>query len=469
MKKKIFFWVAVILLIYVWLEISNQIIFYHDSLDYWKFGDTFFRENTFSFTNAPESFRGYFFPLMLRLFRGNVSCELANIHLFRILWAFVWGTSITLILNILTRFANVKWNLIQGISVFLLVFLFWKGEMKFPLSDIFSIFLFLLSLQFLIWTKDSKNIVKILIGCFFAGLFLYFAYNVRSVYWISIPFIVAWYFDKNNNKLCIISLIIAIFGFCLGGIPQSIINNNYYGSYSISVTNSYPVDSNEKVDLSKLQMYLGLTADRYESLAPETNNTNVGAIKFVDNVGMEIVLRESLTVEQFTIKKYISLFVKYPAEMISIYTRHFFAIMDNRWDSSYVNLNQPSTFLFYGNLCIFFIFFYSAFCGLHKFKFFDSQKKGWNKIGIEDIVKILIIIVPPLAMVVSQVEIRYLLLFHLFVYAFVASIIDYDKLIIQFKKTWFLTIVYFIIWSAVFITITSDILSSSILINPILT
>ena len=184
-----------------------------------------------------------------------------------------------------------------------------------------------------------RNVVNYLIAFFFfRGLFIYLAYNIRTIYlfagvacfFMSVVFIKIRNFKKMNGLKCVAAL---LFGFLFASIPQGILNYRYNKVISPLIPTQGQMFWQECV--------WGLEYQKYDTYAGDFFYKDVEQDKaqmfFVEPVGVRL-LEEAKKIKNdsgsnFQAALYI---VQHPFEMLGIYFRHFANLLFPCWPNQYI-------------------------------------------------------------------------------------------------------------------------------------
>jgi hypothetical protein len=347
----------VVMVFILFQQHKNIIYFPSDSGDYWKLSATTILKDF-----PKESFRGYFFPLLLWPAHWLTDVlQVSTPLVYRIYSSIIYAYALTLILpnfyiEIFGGVATIFRRLISPCIVLLL----FPGIILYPLSDLPSFILMSCSIATLLSLKKISQLTMTHgIKIAGAGCLAYGAYNTRTIYlfpligvFLFFPLILGH--GKGIIFKCLIFLIL-IAGGSVVSVPQSIINLKNYNKFTPFVQ----ANSCDK-SLFALQLMWGITVQRYATIM--VSPSEGAGMYAMDPSGIQIFEKEKLSPDTVSIKKYFQLLVKRPLFFIGSYTRHIINGMDLRDGECYCyglianrNIQSTSSFLliFIGGLIIY--------------------------------------------------------------------------------------------------------------------
>ncbi len=427
--------------------------YYYDVGQYYSIGGSLFSDGHFSISAIANDFRGFVFPTYL----GFCSC-LDKIFKINNSIYFVSSVVLAVLLTVYLNFCGMIFGMrrdnadgalsviVRNIFTVFLILFFFYGLIIYPLSDMYAA-LFCITSGFLVYRAANCNEsgCKRYIEYFFAGFFLYLTYNIRTIYQLSIfAFVIIIIIFEINKKggvsRAICSNAIFIIGVLSAAIPQFIINWNKYEIISPWINNQ---------NLFAQQLYWGLQYSRYATWVGDAELHTPG-MYFVDSTGMQITSEWSGLNLPITIKSYVMMFFKFPLEYIAIIGKHVWNAFFVLFPEQYIlDLNENRVFYAVVSLLIIF-----AFCVL---LFKDLKLK---KVEVKNMVFMLSLAFPSIAIMFGAVEERFMLLPYLLIYGYI-SFYDYkQKKLITNVKTMFLLVLLFIAFLTSAVAIESEILSS---------
>ena len=130
----------------IFSHIQNITDYPHDASYYWTIADSVMSSGTFNILDYPETFRGYFFPLLVFLFKTLFH----GVWGWRVLIAAMVSITFGLLLPQIEghRVCNVD-KLLRSFIVALVFLYVWGNFIQFPLSDFPAIFFLLCSVVLL--------------------------------------------------------------------------------------------------------------------------------------------------------------------------------------------------------------------------------------------------------------------------------------------------------------------------------
>lgn len=384
----------------------------YDCYDYWTRGENL-KNEMFNIAKI-DGFRGYIFILYLGLtnFLGGKKAWI-------IINAIVTSFCQSFILpNLVADLAYNKKDSFKVICVNIIIVILFVGEFAYPLSDFFALMNCCYSIYFLKKSMKCLNKAKYLY-IFLGGVFLYWAYNTRTIYMfagiaIIIIYVLMSIFDKGIGKIrrlrvTVIRNLVIVVGCFVASIPQIIMNYSNQGRFSMGVPTN---------GLMLQQMFWGIQNQRYDTYvgnATDILHPNPG-VHFVDLTGMKIL--DNLQMTQFeTWGDFFKVFFSNPIDVIIMYFRHCINFIFPCWPEAYINDLNSSKFLLglLGGSIIF----------LTLVIFFERCI-----VDYKSIISYIPIIIPALLIIPGAVEYR----FSLPIYVFAISQICFNVDSVKFKK-----------------------------------
>ncbi len=450
----------------VWL-ISTFVVFYlinthykicaqnypYDAANYWELGASLFSSGHFSLYTLQDDFRGYVFPVFMgicyRLSGGGKE------------YNYIWLIYSILLVGLFipySRFTkmfesqNVKNRSMDILRYFVpvvMVCFFFYGLIIYPLTDLYAALLCISGVYFVYKAFRMDKLVYKFLFLTMAGVILYLTYNIRTIYMLTLFFIVLvivimnFKVSQGNaiNKIAqmFMSVLCYLGGTAVGAIPQLLINYNKYGIIS-------PMINTE--NLFAKQLFWGLNFSRYATYTGNLQECNPGMF-FIDRTGVKIIAKQSELSFAESIKSYICLFIKYPTDFISIFGKHivnsFFILFPEQYvQHLYIN---RSIYALLSLAVVFMIFI--AIHSNHKQIF--AQGNG---------LYILAMLLPSIAILFGAVEERFMVLPYLLGYGLLARF-DYKEWVSTLtKKRIIRLILAFIIFAVFALAVESEILGS---------
>lgn len=439
----------------VWLSMRNVTEFMWDSQYYWTVGDSIIYEGHWDILGYPETFRGYFLPVILLLMKVlGETCFGNSVLIFWIVTAALLTSIFTIILPYLfeKKVSNSK-SFVRIILVYLVVLLFWGDYILYPLSDMIAFALLVSGVALLkkIYKGIKSNVIKIVVGML-AGICLYACYNTRAAYIYGVIGIVAIYLimEIKARKIKWISWIAICMGVVICAMPQSVINHQYTGSYLPKVyTEQY---TNYQTGLEMMQVYWGLTMPNYLTYVGSLDLYPEPGVYFDDKVGTEILTREGMVKESFSVGELLKLFIKYPQDMIGIYTRHLVSLLTPMFLETYIHNMYIDKGWFLSIMII--MWFITATYFLWSIA---NKKVNWILV-----LNLLAIFLPCLLQLAGAPESRFFLPIHFVMYFYILFYADFGSCKGYIKKNAITLIVVFGTVYILWIGVISDILKSNV-------
>lgn len=302
-----------------------------DAQDYFYRGQAIY-DTSFDISSI-DGFRGVVFPFILACVHALGGKSF--FYLFSPL-VFCFFTIICLPLlfskDILLNFWSwKKLFLFNGIVAVLFI-----GLWLFPLSDFWAMFFLSVSLLISkILLYNNRNIMFFLCPLF-SGIFLYFAYNIRTIYLYVVLACICIYiyiYIKYFGLKSVFMIFAMIIGLCFASIPQMINNKTHTNEYS-------PFVPTQGLMLS--QLLWGIQYQRYDTFfaskkgAQKALEHTSPQVFFIDKKGQELLKNEGInSFNKFS--NYFEFVVKYPVDVFIIYINHFFNYLFPCWPTLYVD------------------------------------------------------------------------------------------------------------------------------------
>ncbi|MFF2912154.1 hypothetical protein [Paenibacillus sp. NPDC057934] len=344
----------VIWLYSIHIDIQN---FVYDSSMYWESGSLFSNSGTFSWLTYDQPLRGYILPFLSYLCMATAKVfGVSALSIFKLASALFYSFFLAVLIpSLYEKLTGSKLKLIQIFCFFVLVFYFWRGYFLYPLSDFVSLFFVLVTVYALISFFENRKFQIRIFCVLLAGIFLALSTLARPSYQIiilpMIIFVIVYSLLKKIQKRKIFLFVVAMtLGMSIGYSPQIYINQKNYGVLSPFVQTDLVFKDNLFVN----QLLWGLYMQKYES------NTNLDSypsagVYFYDQQGINLLDKEKIIdyqnkgfalQKEFTMSSYVGLIMKYPLDMITIYTRHIFNGLDLMHHSVYLTDVYKNRILF---------------------------------------------------------------------------------------------------------------------------
>lgn len=428
-------WIISSFFIFLVLLVYQQKDFRYDCGSYWKMAASFWTEEGFSInpvtTDTLFASRGYVFPFILFLLKG--------------FWKFGWG-GFWLLLSMLYGFFfsvlcgdffellfDLKLSVVKRIIPTICIILFWKGAVYYPLSDLMAvglevtgIYLLLVIKKKIKFVKRVKFISKVFLIGVSAGALLYATYNSRPVYQYMVYLAILLVFVEKRKEFRImflkniVTVLGVLTGICLFAAPQIKINQENLGIASWKV----PLQLNSSYgDLNNL-LFQGFILQRYETNVADYVDSS--RMYSYDEVSGQIM--NQVANKQDGIEDYIKIWLKYPFECIGIYFGHLINAFDVRYSDVYISdISETNTIYV---ICSLGILYFVLL--LVKQKLCDKNIhmcSFWEK-GVW----LLVWNLPSLVALLNDIEPRYFIGTWIFIYCMFAFLIDYKRLLREFRE-----------------------------------
>lgn len=422
-----------------------------DSGYYWSVADSVWDGWKLLVLNYPETFRGYFFPLVVSVFKKLFH----GVWGWRILSTLMSAGEFALILPYLfdNDLSTLEKKLRPVLSYGVFLFM-WGYFLQFPLSDFPAMLFCSGGIALLKSVEHKKSRFFVLIGSLFAGVLFYASYNTRSVYLYAIILFLLFYIGRLRRKI-LCNLIAILVGVILLAIPQSMINHQYVDSYSPRV---YSEQMNGYAsNLQMQQIYWGIEMPRFEGyIDPELT----GGCYYFDPTGKFLLGLEGYTPGDSGWKGFIKLWVRYPLDMTGIYVKHFISAMTpGDIQQVYVTrMHRDKGVISCVSILMWII------TGIMLADSIQNKRIDKKKMGA-----IVPLCVPALMQAMGAVEIRFFLPVYVLMYYYLFSGIDRHRLIKLFRDhamvVLMVIIIVFVFWISVYGSILSECDRQILLIN----
>lgn len=435
--------------------IKNVNEFYFDAQYYWDTArEVFWGRNILRF---PETFRGYFIPTAI------YASRMVSLLLFKneyILFWIIISLSLAILYVIILPYifsnkVNSYKKAIRSIFLVLIVMWLWGDFLAYPLSD-YPTFFFLIS-GAVLWKYSEKITMKVAyLGCgLLAGACFYASYNSRaaSLYAILIWIIYSCLSSSrsiiSNYKRSICFTVALVLGMLVLAIPQMMINHEYIGKYSPKVYTEQ--HNNYGKNLQVGVVYGGVLYSARETYIGAEEDYPLNGVKFKDVVGSEILEIEGISKNDFGYLDLVKIFIKYPMDVISIYTRHLVSLLSMRYREVYIK----NLFSDKGGLLLFFIVFWFITV-LNIVVSIHLKRVDWNLLGM-----VFILLIPSILQFFGFCEIRFFLAVHFISYYYTIYNYDYKNIKSKLKNNAIPICAAFLIFFLLWIGVYSSILSSN--------
>lgn len=455
-SKRKYLWVITFIVLFTncvlashFMGITNYI---YDSEYYWNVAGPILRQGKIVLSNYPETFRGCLFPIMILFFK----VVFRGVWGWRIISALLTASCFGLFLPVFFNFhINTLKNILRIVFAETLFLYIWGNYLQYPLSD-FAAFCFLLAgitlLKHTITNASKDKAYKIitLVGSMFVcGILFYTSYNTRAAYIYALPLVIIYLVRClwKYKRYLLIALVSIIFGAAICSLPQCIVNSQYVAFSPKVYTEQY---SGYSKSLQMQQVVWGLGIQRYESYIGDANDYPFPAVYFSDKVGKKICSQEKISVDSFSMKDFVRISIKYPLDILGIYTRHFISLSTPAWNKIYIDD-------LYTNKSVVFILSFLMWL----IAIIDIVVKGKpNRVFVKNIWLVIAMVVPGILQLFGAPELRFFIALYCLLYGFVFIKVDYTELYNYIKTRWIkvllISIMFFALWNCVYGDTLSD-------------
>lgn len=443
--------VGIILSFNVIMNIGYEAFFF-DCGQYRLYGRELFSDDNFNLMNLSDGFRGYIFPTFLGFsehldMKMGIGAE-ANpvcIKIFTsIIYSFFFACSLPKLMSLLFQNRNCvkSYNVIINL---LLVMIFFWGLFIYPLTDLLAMILCVNAVICMLTATKNQTMWKKILFFFLAGVIVYAAYNVRSIYLFSgmVAIFTVFIANMRNYKrrrgfIYFLSFLLGIF---ICSIPQIIINYNLGGNISILL----PTDS-----LMLQQLKWGMYYQRYETYVGNAYITS--GLIFEDTVGLEIL---RIVGDITSIKEYILLFLRYPLDFMGLYARHVLNMFLPIYPEQYIfNLEKNRSGLLLLNYSVLFIFVTWCVTTIQK----NKMKLASGNLFTVCVIAILLL--PSVAIMPGALEQRFSIMIYVLIFGCLCYVVNYKALLSMVKEKWIKFLFLYVIGLFAVLSVWGNTLSS---------
>ena len=440
-------------------QFHNVQRFPYDAEGYWHLG------NPEIFFNYPKAIRGYFYPFLLlpaRLF-SNLFGDY-QIYSYRFLSAIAYAYALTIVLPAFyVRVFGGTLTILRRLIPPLLIAVLFPGLIIYPLSDLPAFLLLIGSISALLSAKSAVSRTTAGALAVFGGVLAAGAYNTRTIYLFPLLCIFCavlfYFFSAQLTRNRLLGVLAFIAGLLLVSLPQSFINQSTHGTWSPAV-----IPQQSEKSLFALQLMWGITMQRYEttidSAAPAPTRY------FMDRVGENLFISESLENGEVTIAKYISLVARNPIDFLGIYGRHLVNGLDLRDGEVYVKNSKRVS-----NKIAVFNFLMLALGLLSALVRYDAWKLKGSVLSTDPSIKrasadiiwplcAFVLLLPVFAILPGAVETRFFLGLHVLLYCTIAFNASAAEIASYIKKHWIPVLFGFGLLFTLFFAVSTSTMSS---------
>ena len=304
--------------------------FQGDSAHYWVLGDSFVVDGGFSLLNFDSPLRGYMLPLLTHAMAeiGN-DLGLSESLVVRTFNAAVLALIATVLAPGFARLAwpDERWGVWRRLGVGVLLLVFWRSYLNFPLSDFPALAAVLLAL-IAAARADVPGWMLV------AGLASAAAINLRPAYILLVPVVLAlavavWWRRRDGWSRSAPRLVacftLLVCGFAAVSLPQSLATDRHHDSWSF-VPGSV-------AKLSSLQFTQGVLLQRYETYV---GPGQPGPRMFYDDPTGQRILEQRGDPTIDDAREYLDVVAGHPFDMAGVFARHVINGFDQRYPTPYV-------------------------------------------------------------------------------------------------------------------------------------
>ena len=309
---------------------------YYDAELYWKLGHRFYQDGHFSLLAYDDSLRGYAYPLLNFVSLAvRKALHLPAVVVVKVLNAAMAGLLFGLVGPRVWQAATGAGQppaIARRLVWAGLVFIFWRDYFNFSLSD----FPALLALAVALWQVQRRRVS----GVALAGMALALALNIRPIYLVAVPPVLALALLGHTRSEWLRRLAVLALGAGLVLTPQWLINRRHFGANT-------PLVLSRSKELLIHNLYLkqlkwGLLYRKYETSVGRELPT--GQILFLDEQGRAVLQAEQ--VDQFeSASQYLRTVAHYPGVLARTYAWHLFSGLDISHPTPYLRRWAPAPWL----------------------------------------------------------------------------------------------------------------------------
>jgi hypothetical protein len=303
--------------------------FYFDSGYYWMLGETFVRHSDFSLLNFASPLRGYLPPLIDHALQGladgfgwsgSTSVKIFNAFLFASIGA-ILAPRLAMI-----AWPDQHWGVGRRVLLVALLVGFWSGFLNFPLSDFPALAAVLLAFV-AVAHPDSPRWTLL------AGIATGAAIDTRPAYVLLAPLVLillgwSWFEQRDREQLVsgrhAICLALAIVGFAVVSLPQSLVSHRYFRTWSFIPGTAAHLESLQLTEGMNLQLVEGFVGPGHPPL-----------MRYEDPAGVRVLAGEQRHVIT-GLGQYVGVVARNPLVMAGLFARHLINGLDERYSTPYI-------------------------------------------------------------------------------------------------------------------------------------
>jgi hypothetical protein len=275
--------------------------------------------------NFPQTWRGYFYPLLLS--PARVASYLMNSVLpYRVFASLAYSFLLTVVIpDFYVRVFGGRLSFLRRLVAPLLLTVLAPGVMVYPLSDLPAILMLICSLYAILLSGETPGLRRSCVLMVAAGVMLGGAYNTRTIYLFSLVLVVCattlWWTRARALRHRAILIVALLSGVVLVSLPQAFINLKTHGSFTPAVvTTQFGPQS-----LFGTQLTLGLKVQRYETALDP-----VRSVPYVDPAGQRLLSVTGFDKKVFGLGEYAAFVLRHPVDFVGILARHVINGLDLR-------------------------------------------------------------------------------------------------------------------------------------------
>jgi len=448
----------VIFLLYA--RICNIREYVYDSVYYWTIADSMLANGHFDLFAFPETFRGYVLPVILLFVKSVGRLFGSEIMGFWIFTSILMAVTLGILLPGLFDY-NID-SPKKAIRVSLMaipVLYFWGNFLQYPLSDAAAMSFMCAGIFFFKQCITRENKIYLLaLYASISGFCFYAAYNMRVVYLYGIICALITYLffygvkKPENWKRCVVSIFAGIIGCAVLAVPQMMINFHWTGQATPRILTEQLYSKT----LQMVQVHMGIYSSRLEGYIGNRIYFPGDAVHYIDIAGQEILARENISLETFSLMDFIRLFLKYPLDFCGIYTRHLVSLLTPIYGETYINELYTSKAL---RIILSILLWITGSLGVIA-RIVHKEKDVIRRKAVNIIIP-LCIMLPCFLQLFAGPEIRFFINVHFMLYYFVCCCMDYKQLWSFIKKNVIPILIPVVVIIFAWLSIIGDILGKN--------
>lgn len=321
--------------------------FYYDSGGYWTLGGTFVSHGHFSLTNFDSPLRGYILPLidhgLHELAVGLQWSDSALAKLFNALLFSLIGAVLVPGLAEAT-WPERRWGVQRRLLLTALLLVFWSGYLNFPLSDFPA---FTMALVAILAASRPYAARWMLLMGIAAGI----ALDMRPAYLLLVPIVfllAAWNWFEHHREhghsalRGASGLGLALVGFALVSLPQSLSAHRHFGTYSFIPGSAANLETRQLTEGMMLQLYGTFVGPGH---GPRMDYTDDSGAHLLSEQPNQLIKGAG---------QYLGLVVEHPLTFAGLFGRHLINGLDVRYSTPYTERLRTDWWLRIGGFLLVF-------------------------------------------------------------------------------------------------------------------